>query len=369
MRGNFISVLAPLWEKIATFKAKSTSTDLYQHENGTALTPKDEINRLQLENQLLTNELINATKLIADKQALDRHLAELANLAPTALPTINSSYQAYINRLKNIISFKVQALPARIIFRSLGTWNSSFWINVGETDNKQYSTKIVAKNSPVLSGNSIIGVIDYVGTNQSRVCLITDPRLAPSVRAVRGGEQDFATDNNVDSLLKTLQNKKTIIVAEDDRQVLVKLLSQVKETLQPSKKTWYLAKGELQGSVRSSGRVQNQILKGSGFNFDFSDAYGDARDLRTGRLLNDNKSTPIPILKVHDILVTTGLDGIFPPNLQVAIIEKIELLKEGDYYYELEARPMAGNLNELSLVLVIPPLNQIEENERNISIK
>jgi rod shape-determining protein MreC len=52
------------------------------------------------------------------------------------------------------------------------------------------------------------------------------------------------------------------------------------------------------------------------------------------------------------------LDGVFPPGLDVATITKIHPLKEGDYYYELEAKPTAGNMYNLSYVFVIPPVSE-----------
>jgi cell shape-determining protein MreC len=357
MRGNFVSIFAPLWETLASIRSSSHSSEnQYEHPSGQQLSPLEEVQRLQLENQLLNNELLHASALLEDKQLLDQKVADLSGVKENQ--AFDATARAYLQRLKHSLSFKIHALPARIIFRSLGTWNSSFWINVGEADNLPDMPKTVAKNSPVLVGNSIIGVIDYVGKHQARVCLITDPQLTPSVRVARGGEQEALLLEHIEFLARNLKQKKTLLINEDDRQVLMQILTQIKQTLQPSKKNWYLAKGELQGSIRSSGRLQSQILKGSGFNYDFSDEQGEARDLRTGQILNQPQSAPLAILKLNDVLVTTGLDGIFPPNLQVATITKIDLLKEGDYFYELEAKATAGNLNELSFVLVIPPLTQ-----------
>ncbi|QLH37587.1 MAG: hypothetical protein HWD61_09565 [Parachlamydiaceae bacterium] len=95
-------------------------------------------------------------------------------------------------------------MPARIIFRSPNTWNSSFWINVGKEANRDLSQPILAKNSPVLVGDSVVGVVDYVGSYQSRVRLITDSGLVPSVRVARGDEQTKAIAENVSDLLAYL---------------------------------------------------------------------------------------------------------------------------------------------------------------------
>ena len=96
------------------------------------------------------------------------------------------------NEKPNVHAPSMESIPARVIFRSPGTWNSSLWINIGENTNGDYHRTLIAKNSPVLIGNSVVGVIDYVGKDQSRVRLITDSGLVPSVRVARGGEQNKA---------------------------------------------------------------------------------------------------------------------------------------------------------------------------------
>ena len=45
----------------------------------------------------------------------------------------------------------------------------------------------------------------------------------------------------------------------------------------------YLAKGELYGSSKPLWRTQRHQLKGTGFNYDFADGEGPARDLQTGK--------------------------------------------------------------------------------------
>lgn len=199
---------------------------------------------------------------------------------------------------------------AQVIFRAPMTWNSCLWINAGKEENLKLGKTIIAKNSPVLYGRSLVGVIDYVGTRQSRVKLITDARLTPSVRAMR-----FI-----------------------------------------GKQAHLLAKGEIHGSSKPIGRKEALILKGLGFNYDFEDEDGPARDLRTGRSLDPARpSKPIPLIQVNDLLVTTGLDGVFPKGLEVALVTKVSPLKEGDYSYEIEAKPTAGLLDRLSYVFIIPP--------------
>lgn len=191
--------------------------------------------------------------------------------------------------VRDLLDLDMKALPAKVIFREPDSWSSVLWINVG-IRNK------VAVGSPVMLGPSIIGVVEYVEEKTSKVRLVTDPNLTPSVRAVRGDS--------------------------------------------------FLAKGELRGSVHPLWRMKSHILKGVGFNYDFPDEKGAPRDLRSG-----------DILKVGDLLVTTGYDGIFPAGLEVGIVTKVEPLREGACSYNLEAHLSAGNLDDLNYLLVLPPLN------------
>lgn len=184
---------------------------------------------------------------------------------------------------------------AEVIYRQKANWNESLWISKGAPQ--------VKRLSPVLNGDVLIGLVDYVGKNQSRVRLITDPKLSPSVRAKR----------------------------------------------EVAGRTYLLAKGELEGMLDKQGRESGTLFKGSGFNYDFPDSEGPARDLRAG--------PEIPIIKADDILVTTGLDGLFPKGLKVAKITRVKPLKEGDFYYEIEAKSLMGNLNDLRWVTIVDPVH------------
>jgi rod shape-determining protein MreC len=228
---------------------------------------------------------------------------------------------------------------------------------VGESTNNHLQTAVIVKNSPVVMGKAVVGIIDHVQENQSRVRLISDSRLKPSVRASRGGKEDFLIAEQIEKLLHQVHYKKNLPISLDEQNRLVLLLQKLKQHLQPFNRTHYLAKGQLLGSAFSAKLGQPVSLKGMGFNYDFSDDEGNSRDLRSGKDSNRRgQSTAVAILKVNDILVTTGMDGIFPPGFDVATVTRIGVLKEGDYYYDLEAKPIAGPLEELSLLFVLPPV-------------
>lgn len=232
----------------------------------------------------------------------------------------------------------------RIIYRTPSLWHTVFWIDLGERD--------VEMNSPVVVGNSVVGVIDYVGKRQSRVRLITDASLHLAVRVSRGEDPYKKVREDIDALLKDLEWFENDNV---DRATSVAFLQNLKNYYNSSEGRHLLAKGELHGSSQPLWKKKGQLLTGIGFNLDFEDADSCARDLRTG--MSPSQEEPcLPILQKHDLLITSGLDGVFPEGLLVAVVKDIQWLQEGDYYYNLIAEPTAGNLADLSSVTVLPAL-------------
>jgi len=298
LRGATVAIFSPLWQNFNT------------HNSDSLL---EEVERLELENKLLKNQLEHRRKQYS-----------------STLPQ--------------------EAIPAQVIFRSPSSWNNSLWINVGKLDDAN-----IVQNSPVLIGKNVVGVIDYVGNHQSRVKLLTDSGLTPSVRVARGQEQANCIAESIDQLLHNIYTYHELFEDSDTVGELVEHLEVANQNLKEEQGTWLLAKGELHGSSHSLWRTNSPILRGIGFNYDFPDKEGPARDLRSGKPEGYASLPAVPILKVKDLLVTTGMDGVFPPGLHVAEVTKILPLKEGDYYYEIEAKPTAGNLEDLSFVFVIPP--------------
>lgn len=298
LKGYAIAFLSPLWE---------LENSLKNFEGEEIAKAENEFNKLKLENQILSNELNKLKALLSNEAFL---IAQREKFSDEKLEKkLQQLSSIRLNDLQNLVIDQLQSLPAQIIFRSPSLWNSTLWINVGKSSNRPDKT-IVAKNSPVVVGTSLLGVIDFVGDKQSRVRLITDPGLTPSVRAIR----------NIDGQVR------------------------------------YLAKGELHGCLQAENRHQPPRLKGTGFNYDYPDNNGPARDLRTGA---PNGTTteikPIPIIEPNDLLITTGMDGVFPPGMLVAKVTHLTPLKEGDYFYEIEAIADLENLDEISMVYVLPP--------------
>lgn len=297
-----------------------------------------ELKSLQLENHQLRMQLGLVYEWISSEKRLQEQ-AELFRLCGNDSSTTKEFTERRSSEMKSLLQKQTMAAFGRIIYRDPGSWNSSCWIDVGEENNLSLGKQIIAKNSPVVSGSSLVGVVEYVGKKQSRVRFITDASLKTAVRAVRGS----ALDRQIASLSHTLieQLKKH----PEMKTELMTAITEAQSRLPISWQDVYLAKGELSGSNSTYFRSLRSSLKGVGFNCDFKDSEGPARDLRS------------EILHEGDLLVTSGLDGVFPPGLKVAIVTKVELLRPGAYAYELDASSTAGDLADLTSIYVLPPVS------------
>ena len=253
---------------------------------------------------------------------------------------------------------------AQVLFRNPSRWNSSLWINKGYQDNP-----LIRKNSPVLSGDSVIGVIDYVGKKSSCVRLITDSGLSPSVRVIRNLQENKLLTCSLKIVQEWANEETQAFKSEDEKKAFLWILQNLHQNLtQSSAKTGepeFLAKGILQGSGEPLWKADNALLKGTGFNYDFKDQHGPARDLRTGEIIDpteeyagsnySHKAPKTPIVQIEDLLVTSGMDGIFPEGLKVATVHSIMPLTEGAFTYELYAKPTATDIMNLEYVTILPP--------------
>lgn len=359
VRGASVSLVAPLLEHTLTFKARllnPQATSPFEK-----LSKKEKITQLEVENQMLSSELAQLNELFREQSQLTSHIQEIAEFSPNEAQEYALNNEKTIKRTLNILKHRSEAIPARVIFRSFDSWNNTLWINVGDSFNEANQKKVIGKNSPVVVGRGVVGVIDYVGKNQSRVLLITNERVRPSVRASRGGEQEHILNDYVDGLLHYLSFNITFPMLNEQQKHLKELLLEIKQQLCPLKTSQYLAKGELCGTTNVFRGSRKTLLQGVGFNYDFSDQEGKNRDLRSGKS-SEKQQTSSQILKVHDVLVTTGSDGIFPPGFQVGVVTQVDMLKEGDYYYNLKCIPAVKSLSDLALVFVLPPVT-IDERE------
>ena len=297
MQKRAVEIFNPLFSFFAWMRPAAKDVDL-------------EKERLLLENQLLHNEIARLKGTLLQEVFIDQEVME-AKESGISLNETAARLQRRREELEKLLQYELFAVPATILFRPLASWSCSFWINLGERDNVLLERNAISKNSPVVIGKNVVGVVDEVGERLSRVRLLTDRQLCPSVRAVRdiGGE------------------------------------------------TRYLAKGELQGSVGLHFRKAENVLRGIGFNYDYPDAEGNVRNLFDGNLAGTSHEEGAFLVKTGDRLVTTGMDGVFPPGLTAAIVKRVHPLVEGDYTLSLDADPAVLDFDGLTHVFVLPSLN------------
>lgn len=270
------------------------------------LKEKEEIDgsylqKLETENVALKTEIQSLVEKLQDREVILEFLSKLEGIekskAKEIHPEMITFYERRIQNLTEKVRSHLIAMPAGIIYRDSSLWSSSFWIDVGDEDNETLGSIVIAKNSPVVSGDALVGVIDHVGKKQSRVRLLTDSDMTPAVRAVRKGSK--------------------------------------------GKRDFYLAKGVVQGSSAPLWRSRTHTLKGFGFNFDMPDEEGKEKD-------------NLPLIQKGDLLVTSGYDGVLPPDIEVGFVTSVESEKT-HHTYAIEVCPKIEDFNSLRTVFVLPP--------------
>lgn len=312
---------------------------------------------LHRENRSLNEQMDPIRKWLLSEDRLEEQMQRIRSLDPLE---VEEKWKAYFRRRKShlseLLKLQLKAIPAKVIYRDPASWSSFVWLGVGEKHNRALQEPVIAKNSPVVMENVLVGVVEEVEEMRCKVRLITDASLIPSVRSVRGGMQDLAFVRRIEELLQLLQTRKNLFSTPEEENVFKNSLHQLMNHLAPSQISSYLAKGELHGCSHPLWRSRGQKLKGVGFNYDFADEEGPARDLRTGEAISlvsqNNKQA---LIQEGDLLVTTGWDGIFPEGLEVAIVSKVHCLREGASSYSIEAEALA-NLEELGFVFILPPV-------------
>jgi rod shape-determining protein MreC len=258
--------------------------------------------------------------------------------------------------LKQSLEQEKDALLAKVIYRNPHSWGSSLWISVGWEDNERLEKPIVCKNSPVLASGYLVGVIDSVEKKRSKVRLITDSGLVIAVRAVRGTMQDEELALTFDKLKKLLHVREDLYELASSFDTLYQYYKELKTDPTES---LYLAKGELYGNSCPIWGMKDPILRGVGFQYEYGDEESEARDLKTGALRGREKDSAVPLIQKGDILITSGLDGVFPKGLKIAFVDEVEPLKEEDYFYRIKARPLHPKMVDLNHLLVLPPIEPL----------
>ena len=316
---------------------------------------KQDLDQLTLENALLSNQIQDVRDYLVSEERLEEHFKKL--------DTVHSEKKEFVKRrqeqLLDSLKRQMENISAKVVYREPAFWSSLFWIDVGQKDNDALGYELIAYNSPVVIGSVVVGVIDYVGKKQSRVRLITDASVSASVRIIRGSEQNRLLLDQLNLLIDQLKFREDLFFSPEELTNTLNILCHLHDNLKTSVHDRYLAKGELHGSSAPLWRSRQQKLKGVGFNYDYEDEEGPARDLRTGEPLNKQDALPEILLKEGDLLVTTGMDGVFPEGFHVAIVETVKPLEEGAISYDLEAKSLIENFDEIHKVSVLAPLRAL----------
>ncbi|MCP5492269.1 MAG: hypothetical protein H7A40_04425 [Chlamydiales bacterium] len=339
LRASSVALSSPIWKSCGLCRAILFAGPCAQkYSDG-------DYERLQIENDRLRCQIDRICKWLEQQEHLDSIGAAQAD----------ATASKFTQSLKSTLDATSQFALARVVFREPASWSQFIWIDVGETTNFSLGTKLVCKNSPVVVGSALIGVVETVGKHRSCVRLITDGTLCPSVRAVRGGLQGQVLLDHLEGMMKQMPLQKHLL--GDEYSQVCQMIAKVKARIGTAGEIGYAAKGFLQGCSAPLWRCRNQKLKGYGFQWDFADSEGPPREIESGKALDlQSKIDPVELLRVGDVLVTTGFDGVFPPHLKVATVSKIYPLIKGAPTYSIEAEMIASNLHDLEFVQVLPPM-------------
>ena len=353
------SLYVSIWQIFPREKEQQDGDVLYVAEKRAAEESQEKVQlrnyclSLLRQNRKLRSELLEKIHVEKQLESL-KHIQDLS--------TQNKEDRAFfirrVEEKKKKLESELKAVTAHVIYRDPSPWNTSLWIDIGEKENRAFTFPLIRKNSPVLYRSYLIGWIEYVGERNSRVRLVTDSSAVVSVRAVRGDRQDREFITLLSLARSHLCFRDPLFDSDSEKKNFLYHLEELEKIFATKKKEYYLAKGELTGACFSKGRSFTTVVKGVGFNYDYADEEGEAVDVRRGKSIKEkSKDIIIPLLQEGDLLVTTGLDGMFPADLPVAIISHVYPLEPSAAWYDITAQLCAGNVNAIDTVSILPSLN------------
>ena len=303
-----------------------------------------ELSELKTENLHLKEQMEEVKSFLLSEDHIEEMCARCIAFSEEEPSRYSSFYRRKLEELINFLNVSKYQVGANVIYREPASWSSAIWVDVGSAKNKLLDKTIVAVDSPVVIGDYLIGVIEKVEKNKSLVRLITDSKIAPSVRCVRGDNQASFVYNRCKKLHELLS-----LFQQEKYSILKKALENQIEGYKEEGISSFYAKGILNGSSNPLWRCRSQTLQGTGFNYDFGDEEGPPRSL--------HEQLEEPLFEIGDALLTTGMDGVFPPGLIVAFVSEISPLKEGDVSCNLKAKIALEEFSDLRRVTILPPIN------------
>ncbi len=194
---------------------------------------------------------------------------------------------------------------APIIARDPGDWASFIWV---EAPNETAAQEWI--EAPAIVGDIAIGMVDFAHHRRCRVRLISDAQLSLSVTL-------------------SAQCEAASQIADQSSEGAVKCPPMV---------------GQVRGLGGALWNSSGTLLIGEGY------IPGPTRieicELTHINILRSKRFAP------GDLLVTSGLDGIFPKNLRVGVVERVESDESSNTRYEFSAKS-AVDLHALSEVWIL----------------
>jgi cell shape-determining protein MreC len=136
---------------------------------------------LHRENRSLNEQIDPIRKWLLSEDRLEEQMQRIRTLDPLES---EEQWKGYFRRrkahLSELLKLQLKAIPAKVIYRDPSSWSSFVWIGVGEKQNRALQEPIIAKNSPVVMENVLVGIVEEVQETQCKVRLITDASLVPS---------------------------------------------------------------------------------------------------------------------------------------------------------------------------------------------
>lgn len=302
-----------------------------------------EISTLKTENIQLKNQLSLVQNYLSSMDHIEDIYSKCESYSESTDEEFSTFYKKRLNQTLTHLNLVKWQVSANVIYRDPANWSSAIWVDVGSDQNTLLGKEVICENSPVVLGDQLIGVIEQVGKSKSKVRLITDAKLTPSVRCIRGFEQKRMLVN----YCRKIKDVLAIDNSTAAQNLALAMTEYVKKYKEPSE-TKYLAKGYVQGSAAPIWRSRSLVLQGKGFNYDFGDEENAPISIHTEEGKN--------LFQPGDFLCTSGMDGVFPPNLLVGVVTHIRSLEEGAVACDLQAEIILPEYNNLQNVTILPPI-------------
>lgn len=234
-----------------------------------------------------------------------------------------------------------RSIEAPIIRKSLTEYAAFIFIGKGRFDDPHSNTLKV--DSPVVYGNTLIGVVEEIEDRISKVRLLTDARMVVPSRAIRGGRSLSHVQAKARGLYSLLDEDSPL-----GEEILAFLRRDgCDETVH--------AKGCIQGGGLPFLGRRVPYLQATNFSGFYRDEDSSSRDIY-GKEYTLKKTPSLAILAKGDIIVTTGEEGVFPPGLAIGIVSSCPTTKDG-VTLDAHVAPLIS-LQEISGVTIISPYRE-----------